>query len=133
MQLFAGLDQTDYQDILRALGYLCDVRGWRNLRLVEHEDGLIVQFTEGAGLDFTLYLFTDDDLRALLQEAYNRRIPVAAIPTAPAARPHTDRLVAPPGMEPPATDRLPADETAGEEAAAPFEALLDRVNSRTVQ
>lgn len=133
MQFFAGLDQTDYQDVLRALGYLCDARGWRNLRLVEHEDGLIVQFTEGAGLDFTLYLFTDDDLRDLLQEAYTRRIPVAAIPATPTARPHTDRLVAPPGMELPTTDTLPAGETAAEEAAAPFAAFLDRVNARAVQ
>ena len=58
MCLFDGLKRTDYQDVLRALGKLCDRQGWRNLRLVEQEDGLLVQCTEGVdSRDFTFYLF----------------------------------------------------------------------------
>lgn len=74
MKLFAGLDTTDYQDILRALGYLCDREGWRNLRVFEHEDGLILQYTSGpTSPDFITTLLSDDDLRDLLREAYARR------------------------------------------------------------
>ena len=74
MRLFKGLDRTDYQDILRAIGFLCDTNGWRSLRIVECEEGLILQYTENAsGRDFVTYLFTEEDLEVMLREAYNRR------------------------------------------------------------
>lgn len=74
MKLFAGLDTTDYQDIMRALGHLCDREGWRNLRIFETEDGLIVQYTEGPRSQrFVTTRMSDDDLRDLLREAYTRR------------------------------------------------------------
>lgn len=74
MKLFTGLDTTDYQDILRALGYLCDAEGWRNLRIFEHEDGLIVQYTVGpTSHRFVTQLMSDDELRDLLRDAYTRR------------------------------------------------------------
>lgn len=106
----------------------------------------MAQFTERASDDFTLYLFTDDDLRDLLQEAYSRRIPDAAAPAAPSApgrRLNTDRLVAPPTI-PPSDPVAPAADARGEavdaahdagggrreESAVPFQTLLSRVNAR---
>lgn len=74
MKLFVGLGRTDYQDVLRALGYLCDERGWRNLRLFEQDDGLIVQYTTAPdSQEFVVAFMSDDDLRQLLQQAYTRR------------------------------------------------------------
>jgi hypothetical protein len=78
MRLFKGLDRTDYQDILRAIGFLCDSNGWHSLRIVECEEGLILQYTEEAsGRDFVTYLFTEEDLDVMLREAYKRRGQVA--------------------------------------------------------
>jgi hypothetical protein len=74
MRLFKGQERTDYQDILRAIGYLCDNNGWHSLRIVECEEGLILQYVESAdGRDFMTYLFTEEDLETMLQQAYNRR------------------------------------------------------------
>ena len=74
MRLFEGLDRTDYQDVLRALGYLCQSRGWCNLRIVECEDGLILQYTETREpANFATYHFSDDDLQVLLRNSYFRR------------------------------------------------------------
>ena len=74
MKLFAGLDRTDYQDILRTLGRIFDERGWRNLRMIEYDDGLVVQYTQGPGSQrFSMTFFSDDELRELLRDAYARR------------------------------------------------------------
>ena len=74
MRLFKGLERTDYQDILRAIGFLCDTNGWHGLRIVECEEGLILQYTEHEnGRDHVTYLFTEEDLEVMLREAYNRR------------------------------------------------------------
>src|SRR6478735_6922084 len=71
MRLFKGQERTDYQDILRAIGYLCDNNGWHNLRIVECEEGLILQYVESAdGREFMTYLFTEEDLETMLQQAY---------------------------------------------------------------
>jgi hypothetical protein len=76
MRLFAGLGHSDYQDVLRAIGFLCDQNDWSNLRLIECEEGLILQYKEyPQGRDFTTYLYSDEDLQTLLREAYHRRNP----------------------------------------------------------
>ena len=76
MRLFNGLDRTDYQDILRAVGRLYDANGWRNLRIVECDEGLILQYTAGATeREFMTYLFSDEDIEAMLREAYTYRLP----------------------------------------------------------
>lgn len=86
MRLFNGLDRTDYQDVLRAVGRLCDANHWRNLRLVECDEGLILQYTAGATeREFVTYLFGDADLEALLRDAYADRHPAARQLNAPAA------------------------------------------------
>jgi hypothetical protein len=76
MRLFNGLDRTDYQDIFRAVGRLCDANNWRNLRIVECDEGLILQYTAGATeREFVTYLFSDEDLQAMLRESYTLRAP----------------------------------------------------------
>ena len=76
MRLFNGLERSDYQDILRAVGRLCDANGWRNLRIIECDEGIILQYTDGATeREFTTYLFSDEDLQAMLRESYTHRQP----------------------------------------------------------
>ena len=76
MRLFSSLDRTDYQDVLRAVGRLCDANDWRNLRIVECDEGLILQYTAGAAdREFVTYLFSDEDLQAMLRESYTLRSP----------------------------------------------------------
>jgi len=84
MRLFSGLGHSDYQDVLRAIGFLCDQNGWTHLRLIECEEGLILQYKEQSqGRDFTTYLYSDEYLQTLLREAYHRRTP----PVNPFSRP----------------------------------------------
>ena len=79
MRLFSGLDRTDYQDVLRAVGRLCDANNWRNLRIVECDEGLILQYTAGANeREFVTYLVSDDDVQELLRDAYTHRHPAGA-------------------------------------------------------
>jgi len=76
--LFLGLQSTDYQDVLRAVGHYIDERRFVNVRLIETADGLILQGIASDKL-YTLeakpetYLLTTEDLRALLRNAYEQR------------------------------------------------------------
>jgi hypothetical protein len=75
MDLFAGLTKTDYQDILRAIGFFADSKGFANIRVVETDEGLVFQgVTKKDGIpQLETYLLTTDDLKAMLNEAYQRR------------------------------------------------------------
>lgn len=75
MPLFAGLERTEYQDVLCAVGRLMGAEGFRNFRLVEQENGLILQVSRssGAGRGFETYLLTTEDIEALLRDTYNLR------------------------------------------------------------
>ena len=73
MKLFAGLSRTDYQDILRAVGAMIDARGWRDVRIWEHADGLLVQGRRTGVGEFEQMALTDAELDKVLQEAYARR------------------------------------------------------------
>jgi hypothetical protein len=78
MKLFAGLEKSDYQDIFRAVGALLDEQRCRDVRLWEHEDGIIVQarlIDQGDAATYQTYLLTDDDIRDSLTNAYRRREP----------------------------------------------------------
>ena len=75
MKLFTGLGSTDYQDILRAVGAYLDEQRLRDVRIWEHEDGMVVQ-GRTQGDDTATYhsiLLSDEDLSLLLEEAYRRR------------------------------------------------------------
>lgn len=77
MRLFAGLSATDYQDILRAVGLHIDEMGLRSIRIVEVEEGLVIQgLTSRDGDSSASYetlVLSDDDLREILLAAYRRR------------------------------------------------------------
>lgn len=80
MKLFEGLSQTDYQDILRALGRFIDQNNYVDIRIFESEEGLIFQGRPSprsgrvrTGPQFDTYLITDEDLRQMLREAYEQR------------------------------------------------------------
>jgi hypothetical protein len=77
MKIFAGLSRTDYQDLFRAIGAVVDAQGLRNVRLWEHEDGVVLQGqTAGSQTGDGRYLttlLTDADLEAMLADAYDRR------------------------------------------------------------
>jgi hypothetical protein len=77
MKMFRGLNHTDYEDVLRVIGRMLDERGYTNFRLVEHEDGIIVQvmpLVDGQHAPtYETFLVTDEDLTALLHTAYQQR------------------------------------------------------------
>lgn len=73
--LFPALSHTSYQDMLRAIGRLMDREGFRNFRLIEQADGLVLQARHyGRPLrGFETYLITDDDIETLLHDSLRLR------------------------------------------------------------
>ncbi|HEY8741578.1 MAG TPA: hypothetical protein VIU62_00650 [Chloroflexota bacterium] len=95
MKLFAGRVGTEYQDLLRALGHFADEQGLRSLRILEVEEGLLIQGLRSRPANvreaeprLVSRLFTENDLAALLQVAYHRRrrLRSAAVAGVPANR-----------------------------------------------
>ncbi|TKJ31328.1 MAG: hypothetical protein CEE40_02120 [Chloroflexi bacterium B3_Chlor] len=77
-KLFQGMAKTDYQDVLRTIGHYADQHGFTGIRLMETEDGLILQGKVGTGeargeKRTETYLLTVQDVRDLMREAYTRR------------------------------------------------------------
>jgi hypothetical protein len=78
MKLFVGLERTDYQDVLRALGLYLDDNRYTNVRIFETEEGLVVQgvrtLEDGTrSPTHESYLFNEQDLQNILEAAYERR------------------------------------------------------------
>jgi len=79
MRLFEGLAKTDYQDLLRTIGHYIDQSGFTNIRLIETEEGIILQGRISTTGDIRgekkteTYLLTMEDIRDLMREAYGRR------------------------------------------------------------
>jgi hypothetical protein len=78
MKLFSGMTRTDYQDVFRAIGFFIDERGFIDVRIVEIEDGLVVQGRvpdrrELGKSSYETFLITDDDLKELVRDAFRRR------------------------------------------------------------
>lgn len=80
MKLFEGLVKTDYQDVLRAVGRYADQQGFREIRIVETEDGLILQGNVAGKQGnrkqprrLETYLLTTSDLEKMRREAYFER------------------------------------------------------------
>jgi hypothetical protein len=78
MKLFAGLSQTDYEDVFRAVGALIDERGWSNISLSEVDEGVILQVlakpsSREVKPRLETYLLTDADLERILRDAILRR------------------------------------------------------------
>ncbi|MBC8164156.1 MAG: hypothetical protein H7Z42_23350 [Roseiflexaceae bacterium] len=78
MKLFNALKGSDYQDVLRTIGALIDERGYRNVRIIETADGLVIQghvesrnrVGEAA---YDTYLVSDEDIKAMRQAAFQKR------------------------------------------------------------
>lgn len=79
MKLFQGLTHSDYQDVLRALGYFIDENGYTDVRIVESENGLVFQGRATKKRDqhtkssFDTFLITDDELKEMVRGSYKRR------------------------------------------------------------
>jgi hypothetical protein len=77
-KLFQGMLKSDYQDVLRTIGHYIDEHGFTDIRLMETEDGLILQGKVSTGeargeKKTETYLLTVQDVRELMREAYTRR------------------------------------------------------------
>lgn len=77
-ELFQGMDRTDYQDVLRTVGHYIDEQGFTGIRLIETEDGLILQGRVSLGgprgeKRTETYRLSIQDIRELMREAYTRR------------------------------------------------------------
>ncbi len=77
-ELFQGMTRTDYQDVLRTIGHYIDQHGFTGVRLIETEDGLILQGRVGTGgfrreRKTETYLLTVQDIKEMMKEAYTRR------------------------------------------------------------
>ena len=77
MKLFQGLARTDYQDVLRGIGLLIDERGWRNIRLIEHDEGILIQgmpTVDGhTQSHYETFLLSEADIGQILHLAYSCR------------------------------------------------------------
>jgi len=79
MRLFQGLPKTDYQDLLRTIGHYVDQSGFTNIRLIETEEGIIIQGRVSATEEIRgekkteTYLFTVEDIQDLMRDARGRR------------------------------------------------------------
>ncbi|HEX9370696.1 MAG TPA: hypothetical protein VF897_06800 [Roseiflexaceae bacterium] len=78
MKLFRGMKRSDYQDVLRALGHFIDDHGYSDVRIVETEDGLVLQGRvpdrrEIGDSSYDTFLITDDDIKVLVRDAFLRR------------------------------------------------------------
>lgn len=75
MKLFLGLPKTDYQDLLRTIGHYIDQSGFTDIRLIETEEGMILQGRISPAGDIRgekkmeTYLLTVRDLQDLMREA----------------------------------------------------------------
>lgn len=78
MKLFHGLNRSDYQDVLRTIGLLIDERGYSDIRIIETEEGLVLQGrletrNQVGESAFDTYLITEEDIRLMQQDASVRR------------------------------------------------------------
>ncbi len=78
MKLFQGLGRTDYQDVLRVLGHFIDDRGYVDVRIIEIEDGIVLQGRiadrhELGHASFDTFLITEEDLKEMVRDAFRRR------------------------------------------------------------
>jgi hypothetical protein len=78
------MDQTgtfrfEYEDVMRALGYFIDQNSLREICIVELKEGILLRGTSHTAnrsgfLSMSeSYLFTNEDLERIIEEAYERR------------------------------------------------------------
>jgi hypothetical protein len=64
--------------VLRALGYFIDDHGYCDVRIVETEDGVVVQGRvndrhEIGESSYDTFLITDDDIKEMVRDSFRRR------------------------------------------------------------
>lgn len=83
---YTGTGRMDYEDVLRAIGHFIDEHNFKEVCIIELEEGILVR-----GLVYTAnrtgyrtiseaYLFTNEDIDHILEEAYKRRGSTAKTP-----------------------------------------------------
>ena len=82
MMDFSGTTRVDYEDILRAVGYFIDQNNLKEVCIIELNEGVLVRGiryttdkTRGYQTISESFLFTNEDLEKLLEDAYKRRQP----------------------------------------------------------
>lgn len=78
MKLFRGMSRSDYQDVLRALGAFIDEHGYSDVRILETDDGIVLQGrvearNEIGEASYDTYLITDEDIKVMVRDAFMRR------------------------------------------------------------
>jgi hypothetical protein len=76
MRLFPDDPRIYYQEVLRTVGAFIEAKGFRDVRIIESEDGLVVQgrLAQRSGeIASETYLLTVDDLHAMMRDAYLKR------------------------------------------------------------
>lgn len=84
---YTGTGRMDYEDVLRAIGHFIDEHNFKEVCIIELEEGILVR-----GLVYTAnrtgyrtiseaYLFTNEDIDHILEEAYKRRGSTAKTPS----------------------------------------------------
>ena len=76
-----GMNRFEYEDVLRAIGRFIDENNLREVCIVELREGLLLRglqytTTKGGGGFQTIsetFLFTNEDIERLVEDAYNRR------------------------------------------------------------
>ena len=78
MKLFRGMKSSDYQDVLRALGYFIDDHSYTDVRIIETDDGVVLQGRvaerrEIGESSYDTFLITDEDIKVMVRDAFLRR------------------------------------------------------------
>ncbi len=76
---YTGTGRINYQDVLRAIGHFIDEHNFKEVCILEIEEGILVRGLvysanrQGFRTISEAYLFTNDDIDQLLEQAYERR------------------------------------------------------------
>ena len=76
---YTGTGRVNYQDVLRAIGHFIDEHNFKEICILEIEEGILVRGMvysanrQGFRTISEAYLFTNDDIDQLLEQAYERR------------------------------------------------------------
>jgi hypothetical protein len=74
-----GTRRTRYEDTFRALGHYCDEQNFTHVSIIETPEGLLIkgyalsQRTTAYQLEPLNFLFSNEDIDVLLEEAVERR------------------------------------------------------------
>lgn len=76
---YSGTNRVDYEDVLRAIGFFVDQNNIKEVCIVELREGILVRgvryTSDRAGYQTIseTFLFTNEDLEKVLEDAYKRR------------------------------------------------------------